>query len=146
MVIRNTSQYPTDEVRALVRFAVADLDMRRVCVNVKNDRRGSCGGMAYDGVPFISNAPPSSEYLVSLRIGSPERFPEEHVYPGKTDPRWPRVTLADWREALVHLAAHEGLHVEQMREGVRTSEVRAERFAGRMLKLYRRTTPEGAAR
>lgn len=138
MVIRNTSRYPTDEVRRLVKLATADLDMSRVCVNVKNRKSGAYSGRAYWSVPSISNAPPSSEHLVTLRLGPPEAFPtREHCYPGKDGPRWPRRTIADWREALVFIAAHEGLHVEQFREELRISELKAESFAQRVLDNYR---------
>ena len=41
--------------------------MHRVCVNVKN---GALGGGAYNGVPEISNAPRSADYLVTLRLGN----------------------------------------------------------------------------
>jgi hypothetical protein len=150
MVIRNTSDYPTEEVRELVRFAARDVDMRRVCVNVKNVRSHATSGMAYWGVPLISNAPPSSEYLVTLRIGSPDRFPCEHVYPGKSASLrgWPRVELEDWREGLVHIAAHEAKHIEQYREHLSASELRCEHFAASVLRSYResRAASEETAR
>lgn len=138
MVIRNTSRYPTDEVRRLVKLATSDLDMSRVCVNVKNlGEFGRRRGRAYSYVPAVSNAPPGSKYLVVLRLAPPERFPQESVYYTDAGPRWPRVTIADWREALIHIAAHEGLHIEQFREGLRRSELKCERFAERVLNNYR---------
>ncbi len=136
MRLRNTSQYPTEEVRKLVKWACAPIDMRRVCINVKNSS-GSFAGRAYDYVPSISNAPASSEYLVTLRIGSPERFPlEEHRYPGKSD-RFPSYDIRDWREALVFLAAHEAVHIEQFKEGKSHSELRCEMFALKRLREFR---------
>ena len=53
MWIRNSSRYPDEDVVPCVEFAVRDVDMHRVCVNVKN---GGLGGAAYNGVPEISNA------------------------------------------------------------------------------------------
>ena len=43
MWIRNTSRHPDAEVQEAVLFAVEGIDMRRVCVNVKN---GALGGAA----------------------------------------------------------------------------------------------------
>src|SRR2546425_3931222 len=73
MWIRNPSHHPDARVEKLVRFAVAEVDMDRVCVNVKN---GELGGGAYNGVPEISNAPRAADYLVTLRLGNGrERWP-----------------------------------------------------------------------
>ena len=64
---------PTTRCANASLFAVQDVDMRRVCVNVKN---GALGGAAYNGVPEISNAPRSARYLVTLRLGrGGERWP-----------------------------------------------------------------------
>jgi hypothetical protein len=134
MFIRNTSRYPTGEVEHLVRFATGDVDMRRVCVNVKNSHRYPYGGYAYLGVPKISNAPPSSEYLVTIRLGGLERFPF-------TPPRRrgvPPLRLACWREALVAVAAHEAQHIRQYREKLKRSEVECERFEAAMIERFRR--------
>lgn len=144
LTIRNTSRYPADEVRQLVRFALQDVDVRGVHVNVKNSS-GPRRGRAYDGVPTISNAPPGAEYLVTIGIGGPEHFPYEdgswtqrNGTPIKRrGGRWPEETLEDWREALVSVAAHEGAHVEQFRNGLPRSEVRCHHFAAQMLRRYR---------
>jgi hypothetical protein len=133
MVVQNTSRYPTDEVERLVRFATGDLDMRRVCVNVKNSHRYAYGGYAYLGVPEISNAPTSSEYLVTLRLGAPDRFPF-------TPPRRrgsPPLQLGCWREALVAVAAHEAWHIQQYRQELPRSEVACERFEAVVLERFR---------
>ena len=39
LTIRNTSRFPTDEVRELVRFGMRDVDVRGGCVNVLTPRR-----------------------------------------------------------------------------------------------------------
>jgi hypothetical protein len=134
MWIRNTSRYLDEDVCDLVRFATRDVDMRDVCVNVKNSHRYAYGGYAYLGVPAISNAPSSSEYLITLRLGAPERFPF-------TPPRRrgvPPLRLACWREALVAVAAHEARHIEQYRQEARRSEVECERFETVMIERFRR--------
>jgi hypothetical protein len=132
--IRNTSRYPDAEVTECVEFAVRGIDMRRVCVNVKN---GGLGGAAYNGVPAISNAPRAARYLVTLRLGrGDERWPLGPVNyhfraPHETGPRnrFPFFVCRDWREWLVKLAAHEAKHIEQFRDGAICSELSCERFA-----------------
>jgi hypothetical protein len=132
--IRNTSRYPDVRVRSLVRFAVAGVDMDRVCVNVKN---GALGGGAYNGVPEISNAPRAANYLVTLRLGNGrERWPLGPVNyhfkrPHETGPRnrFPFFVCADWQEWLVKLAAHEAKHIDQFRNGLSCSEIECEEFA-----------------
>lgn len=148
MHLRNRSAYPTDEVRDLVKFAVSDVDMRHVCVNVKNRRHVRYAGFAYDSVPSISDAPRSTKYLVTLGLGPPDRFPtEEHKRHPGAGTSFPVRRFDDWREALVFLAAHEAKHIEQYRENLPRSEVRCDVFAQHMLDRYRkRTAPEGAAK
>ena len=151
IVIRNRSRYATVEVRDLVKFAVSELDMRGVCINVKNSRgRGAGRGMAYMGVPYVSDAPPSSEYLITLGLAAPENFPKlDQFYAGAVGAgsvsgasrQWPRYDLFDWREALVHLAAHEARHIEQYKNGERRSELVCEHFASYMLRRYRNERP-----
>jgi hypothetical protein len=142
MWIQNSSRFPDRAVGKLVRLATGDIDMRRVCVNVKN---GELAGAAYDGVPDVSNAPPNAEYLITLRVGRGyERWPMGPINyhfqtPEETGPRnrFPFFTYRDWREWLVKLAAHEAMHVEQFRLGGRCSELDCERFAANVLDGYR---------
>ena len=136
MYVRNTSTHPTPLVKSLVKWATSEIDMRKVCVNVKGSK-SAFAGMAYDGVPTISNAPPSSDYLITVRIGTADRFPfEQHRYPGKSD-RFPTYDLRDWREALVYVSAHEACHIEQYRERLRRSELRCEHYAVGVLEAFR---------
>jgi hypothetical protein len=140
--IRNTSRYPDERVEELVCFAVADIDMGRVCVNVKN---GELGGGAYNGIPVISNAPGAADYLVTLRLGNGrERWPLGPVNyhfkrPDETGPRnrFPFFVCHDWEEWLVKLAAHEAKHIEQFRNDERCSEISCERFAVAKLEEFR---------
>lgn len=55
----------------------------------------------------------------------------------------PLLALADWREALVVVAAHEAWHIHQFRAGLRRVEAECERFAAAALARYRaaRDTP-----
>jgi hypothetical protein len=131
--VRNTSRYPSDDVLRLVLFATANVDMRRVCVNVKNSHRYACGGYAYLGVPEISNAPPSSEFLITIRLGAAQRFPTQLPHTKRSGPR----RLSCWREGLVAIAAHEAKHIEQYRHDRPRSEVECERFEAEVLDRYR---------
>lgn len=60
-----------------------------------------------------------------------------HPYGGKSSPH---IQLADWREALVAVAAHEGRHLWQYRHELPRSEVDCERYAAVRLEAYRRST------
>jgi hypothetical protein len=150
MWIRNTSRHPDAEVTECVEFAVRGIDMRRVCVNVKN---GGLGGAAYNGVPAISNAPRAARYLVTLRLGrGDERWPLGPVNyhfraPHETGPRnrFPFFVCSDWREWLVKLAAHESKHIEQFRRRATCSELRCEEFALARLEEFRQEEAEAAA-
>jgi hypothetical protein len=140
--IRNTSRHPDRRVRRLINFAAAEIDLDRVCVNVKN---GALGGGAYNGVPEISNAPRAADYLVTLRLGNGrERWPLGPINyhfkrPDETGPRnrFPFFVCRDWEEWLVKLAAHEFKHIEQFRHGISCSEISCERFAVAKLDEFR---------
>jgi hypothetical protein len=140
--IRNTSPYPDDEVRTLVRSATRGVDMNRVCVNVKGGH--GLSARAYDGVPSISNAPRSARYLVTIKVGNGVRFPvgpynRNGKRPDEVGPRnrFPFFTYADWREWLVSAAAHEARHIHQYRHDSPRSEIDCERFAEEALNRYR---------
>jgi hypothetical protein len=132
--VRNGSRYPTAEVRQLIRFATADVDMRAVCVNVKRLRLAGWRGWAYPGVPDCSNAPAQAEYLITLAVGESCNWPMRRARQRRGEPY---VEFADWRETLVYLAAHEAKHIEQFREGLPVSEVRCNVFAAATLSRYR---------
>lgn len=144
MRLRNTSAYPTDEVRELVEFATRGINMSRVCVNVKGTSK-RWGGTAYNGIPGISNAPASADYLVTLRIAPDLVLPvgpinynwkgPDEVGPGN---RYPFFTYRTWQEVIIHLAAHEARHIHQFRHGKRCSEVDCERFAEAAILRYRK--------
>ena len=49
----------------------------------------------------------------------------------------PSITVQDWRERFIALVAHEAYHTRQFREGLRRSEVAAERWAASVLEDWR---------
>ncbi len=59
---------------------------------------------------------------------------KQHGYGGQ---RSPMLTFADWREALISVAAHEARHIWQYQHGTTRSEVDAEQRAGVRLGEYR---------
>lgn len=59
----------------------------------------------------------------------------EHPYGGIGSPL---IVVADWREGIVSLAAHEARHVQQFQRGWRLSEVDCERFALAAVERYRK--------
>jgi hypothetical protein len=83
--LKNTSLYPTEEVRALVEFAAKGIDSTGVMVHVKNSVRSSYRGMAYGRVPSMSRAygMKSVDRLITLGIGPEHSFPSDNMI------RWP---------------------------------------------------------
>lgn len=110
------------------------MDTKGVCVNVKG-RRWGWAGTAYHGIPEESNAPPSADYLVTLRLAPPEVL--KLPCTGQSTKRSAPYCMFTWQEILVYLAAHEFKHVEQFKEHLSRSEVRCNAYATHVLKLYR---------
>lgn len=161
MNIKSTLKYPLTEVLRLIKFAasLSRADLSGVHVNVKNCRSGAIAGMAYMGVPKISNAPQDASNLVTLRIGHEREFPADnmvyewvwkknhatgggwwekgepkHPYGGKTSPL---LTYNTWQEGLVAVAAHEFNHIHQFQAGLPRSEVECEKVAEVAIAAYR---------
>lgn len=67
------------------------------------------------------------------RHGSPRSFDKRvallYEYGHAKFKRWPIYVVNDWREALVHIAAHEGRHIAQYVNDRSRSEVDCEEFA-----------------
>lgn len=76
MWFQSTARYPIDEVRALVEFAMGEIDHSQLAVRVKNTR-DIYRGRAYEGVPGLSAAArqPGITRLVTIGIGPPTGFP-----------------------------------------------------------------------
>ena len=122
LIVRNTSIYPTTRVKELVKFAVNSFHTG-VCINVKNSSN-AYGGYAYHDIPSISNAPRSSRYLVTIRIGKPSQFPCKN-YGSTLYKRVPEFDFLSWEEALVAVVAHELQHVRQFVRRLPISESKA---------------------
>jgi hypothetical protein len=134
-----------DEVRRLVRSGFDGVNPGGVEVHVEPLRRprDSFTGLAYFQLPTRPRTEPGTRYLVRIRLPRILRnrdYPKTYRYPGRRTAPW--ITVGDWRERLLVLAAHEACHVWQFREGRRRSEVQAERWAAARLIVWRRTDAE----
>lgn len=79
-LLKNTSRYPTETVRALIAFAMETVWSEQLAVHVKNSRR-AYAGRAYARVPQISSAAKHHvvERLVTIRLGAPAQFPVDNM-------------------------------------------------------------------
>jgi hypothetical protein len=130
-----------DRLSALVRDGFQGVDASAVEVRLERARRAweSFTGKAYSGPTRRPRAAPGTAFVVRLWVPSVLRnraYPKTYRYPGRSTA--PTITVHDWGERLVALAAHEAFHVHQFREGLRRSEVMAERWADATLTAWRR--------
>jgi len=128
------------ELERLVHEAFEGVDPAGVEVHIEPARRShqSFTGLAYFRPPSRPRLRPETRYLVRLRVPRSLRnraYPKTYRYPALKTAPW--ITVGDWRERLVALAAHEAYHVHQFRTGIRRSEVQAERWALSILDAWR---------
>jgi hypothetical protein len=119
-------------------FAGVDADGVEVHLERARPRAAVFVGRAYPELPSRPRTHDGARYLVRLMLPSVIRnrgYPVTYRYRGLSTAPW--ITVQDWRERLVALAAHEAYHVHQFREGLRRSEVQAERWALRRLSSWR---------
>ncbi len=129
-----------ETLRGLVRSAFEGVDPDGVEVHLERarSRQMTFTGRAYPQLPSRPRTEPGSRYLIRLMLPSMLRnrgYPVTYRYRGLRTAPW--ITVEDWHERLVALAAHEALHIRQFRDGVRRSEVQAERWAQRTLAAWR---------
>lgn len=134
-----------DLLRGLIRQAFEGVEAADVLVRVERAKRPalSFAGRAYPQPPPSMLRGVEARYLVRLMLPSVLRnraYPRTYRYARRKTAPW--ITVEDWRERLVALAAHEAFNVHQFRQGLRRSEVQAERWAERMLSAWRERTPE----
>jgi hypothetical protein len=139
-----------DELGLLIEEAFYDVDDSGVQLRVERAKNShqSFSGRAYPEPPSRPKAPPGTRFFVRLLLPSVLRnrgYPRSYRYTGLVTAPW--ITVQDWRELLVALAAHEAFHVHQFREGLRRSEVAAEKWALKRLTEWSRdqTIPAWAA-
>jgi hypothetical protein len=101
-------------------------------------RQSSFTGRAYPRPPTRAACRATTQFLVRLTLPSVVRnrgYPLTYRYRGLRTAPW--ITVEDWAERLVALAAHEAFHVHQFRDGLRRSEVQAERWSMKVLAGWR---------
>lgn len=124
------------ELRRLIQDGFAGIEPDGVEVRVERAARSrdSFTGRAYPEPPRRPRAHPATRYLVRLRVPALLRhrgYPKSYRYPRRKTAPW--IIVHDWRERFIALVAHEAFHVRQFREGLRRSEVAAERWAAEVL-------------
>ena len=131
------------EIRRLVDEGFTGVESGDVEVQVirARDTRLSFTGLAFWELPasYRRREVAGVRYLVRLRLPATIRtraYPKTYRYRDRKTAPW--ITVEDWRERLLALAAHEACHVRQFRHGLRRSEVEAERWAAGRLDLWRR--------
>jgi hypothetical protein len=120
------------ELRRLIEEGFTGVDPEGVEVRVERAVRSldSFTGRAYSEPPRRPRTHPGTLYLIRLKLPGALRnrgYPQSYRYPQRKTA--PSITVRDWRERFVALVAHEAFHVRQFREGLRRSEVTAERWA-----------------
>lgn len=153
--IINESRYPTEEVEPLVRFGLQEIDLKgeKLLVVVSDTRKCAFRGWAnrarlFDGSEHVYKLGRrfKADYINHLLLGSPEQFPIRPFERNGT-----KHDFQTWQEALVALAAHEGMHAQhyydsayekpegRRRVGVERIEPKCEAFEAYMLRQYRST-------
>jgi len=124
------------ELRRLIEDGFAGIDPDGVEVRVERASRSreSFTGRAYPEPPRRPKPHPATRYLVRLKLPGALRnrgYPHSYRYPRRKTAPW--IVVHDWRERFIALVAHEAFHIRQFREGLRRSEVAAERWAAQIL-------------
>jgi hypothetical protein len=127
-------------LRRLIGEGFTGIDPSGVEVRVERARRAweSFTGRAYFELPRRPRPRAGTRYLVRLKVPSVLRnrgYPMSYKYPRRKTA--PSITVRDWRERFIALVAHEAFHIRQFREGLRRSEVVAERWAASVLEDWR---------
>lgn len=129
------------ELYRLIEEGFVGIDASGVEVWVERAARSwdSFTGRAYSEPPSRPRPHPTTRYLVRLKVPSVLRnrgYPKSYRYPQRKTA--PSITVEDWRERFIALVGHEAFHIRQFREGLRRSEVVAERWAASVLEDWRR--------
>jgi hypothetical protein len=122
MKITNLSSRDSAEVRRLVRVACRELpaSVRRLLyVEVRDTRGAAWNGCAGDThrhqftLAEWQRIPGDARYVIHCGVGPDARFPTPDGLR-----RNPGLRIADWREAVVFVTAHEAKHVERFSRGI----------------------------
>jgi hypothetical protein len=108
----------------------------RLEVHVKNSK-DAYNGRFYFEIPPEANVESNRLYLIIARVGSEREFPCNTEYPNHKRCEKYKVSLQDWKEAIIFITAHEGEHLRQHVKGKRAREDKAQRRAYLTLMKYR---------
>lgn len=109
----------------MVRYALRGIPANdKLEVHVKSSE-DVYGGATYYGLSPIMNVKSDRLYLIVVRIGSEDRFPSDTEYPRHKRCEKYKVTLRNWKEAIVFVAGHEGEHLRQHVKAKRAREDKA---------------------
>ena len=137
MIIKNGSKYPSDEVEDLVKFALRNVPhSEELEVHIRNSKHAFYGRI-FASAEDCTCGCNSQRFLIVVRIGNKKLFPYLSVYPDHKRCQKYAVLLNDWKEALVKVTAHEGMHLRQWIEKKPMWEHQAERHATMILAKYR---------
>lgn len=132
MILANTSKYPTEEVKKLVRLATKRLRKQIGPVQYKN----LSVTVTHCSRAYRGRAWNSYRYRILIRVGDESHFPRQVQYPGKKTA--PIYEFKTWQEALFGVAVHEARHCYQYAKKKMASEIDAERQVVKRLEQYRK--------
>jgi hypothetical protein len=139
VIIKNGSKYPSEEVEDLVKFALKNVPFSdELEVHVRNSKHAFYGRI-FASVEDRTCECENQRFLIVVRIGNAKHFPYLSVYPDHKRCQKYAVLLNNWKEALVKVTAHEGMHLRQWIEKKPMWEHQAEKHATIILAQYRKT-------
>jgi hypothetical protein len=139
LIIKNSSKYPSDQVENLVKFALKNVPhSEELEVHVKNSKYAFYGRI-FASAEDCTCGCNGQRFLIVVRIGKTRHFPYLSVYPDHKRCQKYAVLLNDWKEALVKVTAHEGMHLRQWIDKKPMWEHQAEKHAVMILSKYRDT-------
>ena len=141
MRIENTTNYPDEIVKELVRFGVGEHYRKlRVAVMFYYSRYKAYRGFCEWGKIVGRRRDRRTQLMkratrrIVVKVGSPSLFPAHTRY-WKT---LPQVRVLNWMEAIVLISAHEAYHHFQMESGLPISEKYADKYAMKRMLLWRK--------
>lgn len=147
--IKNHTDYPDAEVKRLILHEAKQAEIRNgITITVRYSSRATPGAASGRWRPYWYPGDGEDRPQILIRLPRPgAEITDYHPYPRKRE-QGKRFPLADWREALVSIAAHELEHARQHQAGERAGrrksghrrsqvEIRCDLAAWRAWRAYR---------
>jgi hypothetical protein len=148
MILKNTSQYDTDQLKELIEFAACGIGHKNIELHVQGTDwglRGRCFSRPFDYRVRVRSTKITN--LITMKLPPLDKMPKESwTHVKRIKALWPdEIGFADWRDAVLFIAAHEFRHVWQNKRKKRTGkrgkrEYDAEKFAFLRLNKWREAT------